>query len=198
MSKGNENKQMTAAQRLLRLEEAVSIMDQLAYNQANQLSMVRDALTLLNEKVNAMVTLLSLGQEVNDSNLDKVVEQKRVEEMKKKVSELLESGSLKKAEEVSKKSFLVVREINTETGAVINPRLQFVVSILNEESLGKLLGKKAGDSVKFVEDNPASIEIEEIYDVVMKDEKNETVQQSAEPLVQEAKAEKPQEQVQLQ
>jgi hypothetical protein len=160
--------------------------------------MVRDALTLLNEKVNAMVTLLSLGQEVNDSNLDKVVEQKRVEEMKKKVSELLESGSLKKAEEVSKKSFLVVREINTETGAVINPRLQFVVSILNEESLGKLLGKKAGDSVKFVEDNPASIEIEEIYDVVMKDEKNETVQQSAEPLVQEAKAEKPQEQVQLQ
>jgi hypothetical protein len=198
MSKGNENKQMTAAQRLLRLEEAVSIMDQLAYNQANQLSMVRDALTLLNEKVNAMVTLLSLGQEVNDSNLDKVVEQKRVEDMKKKVSELLESGSLKKAEEVSKKSFLVVREINTETGAVINPRLQFVVSILNEESLGKLLGKKAGDSVKFVEDNPASIEIEEIYDVVMKDEKNETVQQSAEPLVQEAKAEKPQEQVQLQ
>jgi hypothetical protein len=198
MSKGNENKQMTAAQRLLRLEEAVSIMDQLAYNQANQLSMVRDALTLLNEKVNAMVTLLSLGQEVNDSNLDKVVEQKRVEDMKKKVSELLESGSLKKAEEVSKKSFLVVREINTETGAVINPRLQFVVSILNEESLGKLLGKKAGDSVKFVEDNPASIEIEEIYDVVMKDEKNETVQQSAEPLVQESKTEKPQEQVQLQ
>ncbi len=178
MSKQNENKQMTAAQRLLGLEQSVSALDQALYNQAQQLSMIRDALSMLNEKVNAMITLSSLGQSFSDAAIDQVIEQKRVEDMKKKVDSLLEAGSLQKAEEVSNKSFLVVREMNGETGNVINPRLQFAVSILNQESLTKLLGKKAGDSVKFAEENPAIVEIEEIYDVVIKG--TEVAEQSTE------------------
>jgi hypothetical protein len=195
MSKGNDNKQMTAAQRLLGLEQSVGALDQTLYNQAQQLSMVRDALTLLNEKVNAMVTLMSLNQPVNDSAIDQVIEQKRIEDMKKKVEDLVKSGSLEKAEEVSKKSFLVVREMNSETGAVINPRLQFAVSILNQESLEKLLGKKAGDSVKFVENNPAVIEIEEVYNVVIKDVEMVANQSPEETATQEATAKQEQAQV---
>jgi hypothetical protein len=197
MSKGNDNKQMTAAQRLLGLEQSVGALDQTLYNQAQQLSMVRDALTLLNEKVNAMVTLMSLNQPVNDSAIDQVIEQKRIEDMKKKVEDLVKSGSLEKAEEVSKKSFLVVREMNSETGAVINPRLQFAVSILNQESLEKLLGKKAGDSVKFVENNPAVIEIEEVYNVVIKDVEMVANQSPEETATQEVTAEQAQEQAQV-
>jgi hypothetical protein len=197
MSKGNDNKQMTAAQRLLGLEQSVGALDQTLYNQAQQLSMVRDALTLLNEKVNAMVTLMSLNQPVNDSTIDQAIEQKRIEDMKKKVENLVKSGSLEKAEEVSKKSFLVVREMNSETGAVINPRLQFAVSILNQESLEKLLGKKAGDSVKFVENNPAVIEIEEVYNVVIKDVEMVANQSSEETATQEVTAEQAQEQAQV-
>mgnify|MGYP005844624215 CR=1 FL=1 len=167
MSKDNK-KQLTAAQRLLGLEQSVGALDQALHNQAQQLSMVRDALTLLNEKINAMIALMSLGQTVSDAAIDQYIEQKRVDDMRKKVQDLVDSGSLEKAEEVSDKSFLVVREMNGETGTVINPRLQFAVSILNPESLQKMVGKKAGESVKFVENNPAIIEIEEIYNVVLK------------------------------
>jgi len=198
MSKENNKQQMTAAQRLLRLEDAVSTLDQVIYNQAQQFAAMREALTLLNEKVSAMVTLLSMGQLVNDSSIDQVVEQKRIEEMKKKVEDLIKNGSLEKAEEVTKKSFVVVREINSETGAVINPRLQFVVNILNEESLQKVLGKKAGDSVKFVEENPAVIEIEEIYNIVTKEAETGTNTQNSETnSSEEKKVEQAQEQAQV-
>jgi hypothetical protein len=120
--------------------------------------------------------------------------------MKKKVEDLLKNGSLEKAEEVTKKSFVVVREMNSETGAVINPRLQFVVNILNEESLQKLLGKKAGDSVKFVEENPAVIEIEEIYNIITKEAEAETNTQTSEANSlekEEKKVEQAQEQAQV-
>jgi Mg2+ and Co2+ transporter CorA len=198
MSKENNKQQMTAAQRLLRLEDAVSTLDQIIYNQAQQFAAMREAITLLNEKVNAMVTLLSMGQLVNDSSIDKVVEQKRIEEMKKKVEDLLKNNSLEKAEEVTKKSFVVVREMNSETGAVINPRLQFVVNILNEESLQKILGKKAGESVKFVEENPAVIEIEEIYNIVTKDAEIEKDSQASESnSLEDKKVEQAQEQAQV-
>jgi Mg2+ and Co2+ transporter CorA len=198
MSKENNKQQMTAAQRLLRLEDAVSALDQIIYNQAQQFAAMREAITLLNEKVNAMVTLLSMGQLVNDSSIDKVVEQKRIEEMKKKVEDLLKNNSLEKAEEVTKKSFVVVREMNSETGAVINPRLQFVVNILNEESLQKILGKKAGESVKFVEENPAVIEIEEIYNIVTKDAEIEKDSQASESnSLEDKKVEQAQEQAQV-
>jgi hypothetical protein len=198
MSKENNKQQMTAAQRLLRLEDAVSTLDQVIYNQAQQFAAMREALALLNEKVSAMVTLLSMGQMVSDSSIDQVVEQKRIEEMKKKVEDLIKNGSLEKAEEVTKKSFVVVREINSETGAVINPRLQFVVNILNEESLQKLLGKKAGESVKFVEENPAVIEIEEIYNIITKESETEKNNQNSETEVSKKEEDKKVEQAQEQ
>jgi type II secretory pathway component PulJ len=198
MSKENNKQQMTAAQRLLRLEDAVSTLDQVIYNQAQQFAAMREALALLNEKVSAMVTLLSMGQTVSDSSIDQVVEQKRIEEMKKKVEDLIKNGSLEKAEEVTKKSFVVVREINSETGAVINPRLQFVVNILNEESLQKLLGKKAGESVKFVEENPAVIEIEEIYNIITKESETEKNNQNSETEVSKKEEDKKVEQAQEQ
>jgi hypothetical protein len=186
MSKENERQQLTAAQRLIGLEQSVATLDQALYNQTKQLSMMRDALSLLHEKVNAMILLMSLGHTVTDEAIDQVIEQKRIEDMKKKVEDLLAAGSLEKAEEVSKKSFLVVREMNSETGTVINPRLQFAVSILNQESIQKLIGKKVGDSIKFVEDNPAVIEIEEIYNVVLQGvEEEEVAEQSQEVATQE-------------
>lgn len=191
MSKANDKQQLTAAQRLLGLEQSVGALDQALYNQAQQLSMVRDALTLLNDKVNAMITLMSLGQTVSDAAIDQSIEQKRVNDMKKKVDDLVTSGALKKAEEVSNRSFLVVREMNAETGTVINPRLQFAVSILNPESLEKLIGKKAGESIKFVEDNPAVVEIEEIYEVVLKEKETNQEESAAQ------KTENSQEQAQV-
>jgi len=175
MSKEKDKQQLTAGQRLIGLEQSVATLDHALYNQTKQLSMIRDALSLLHEKVNAMITLMSLGHTVTDQAIDQLIEQKRIEDMKKKVEDLVSASSLERAEEVSEKSFLVVREMNGETGTVINPRLQFAVSILNQESIQKLIGKKVGDSVKFVEDNPAIIEIEEIYNVVLQGAEEEKV-----------------------
>lgn len=172
-------KQLTAAQRLMGLEQSAGALDQALYNQARQLSVVRDGLSLLHEKLNAVIKLMSLNAQVNDQAIDNMVEQVRVDGMKEKVSKLLEDSSIKSAEEVSNKSFLVVREINLETGKIVNPRLQFAISVLNEESITKLVGKKKGDAVNLLDSSPIAIEIEEIYDVVV--EETEQLEQSEQP-----------------
>jgi len=161
----NENKTLTAAQKIEGLEKAFGSVDQTIFNLTRQVHSLQDALILLNDKVTAMVVALTNGSTVTEELLDQINKQLKVTEMKEKVNNLLNEGTLVKSEEVTKNSFLVVREIDVENGKVINPRLQFIARVLNEESLNLVLGKKAGDSIKFSENGSVVIEIEEIYEI---------------------------------
>jgi hypothetical protein len=156
---------LTAAQRLEVLEKSIVTMDQALGGLGRQAQMLQEALTLLNDKVSAMVIALSSGILVNEENLNEINTQQKVADMKSKVEKLLSDGIVTKSEEVTQNSFVVVRELDSESGKVVNPRLQFVARVLDEESLNKMLGKKTGDSVRFTDENPGVIEIEEIYEI---------------------------------
>lgn len=164
----NTGKTLTAAQRIDAIQDTLGKTDQTIFNLTRQMQLLQDALTLLNDKVAAIVVALSSGQAVTEQAIDEINTDRKVSEMKEKVEKLVSQGVMSKSEAVTKNSFLVVREINTENGKVINPRLQFIARILNQESLDKVLGKKVGDSVKFVDENPAVIEIEEVYEITNK------------------------------
>lgn len=167
MSNKEQTQQLTAAQRLMGLEQSFRLLDQAIANLADQLGLLKDGLMMINEKQEAIVTALSSGVQVSNATIDQLIEDKRVSEMKKKVQTLVEENRMTPSDTVTKMSFLAVREMNSETGKVINPRVQFAVGILNDESKEKIMGKKVGDSVKFDENNPATLEIEEIYEIVV-------------------------------
>ena len=167
--KVEQKPQLTAAQRIERLETAVITLDKAIYQVGRQVATLQDAVTLLNDKVSAMVVALSSGLAVNDDTLNRINLESKISEMKQKISTLVENGTIEKSEEVTNESFLVVREINSSTGEVINPRLQFAVRALPEEDRKKILGKKVGESVAFSSEKPdLVVEIEEIYSILNK------------------------------
>lgn len=165
MSKDTTEKTLTAAQRMEVLEKSLATLDQALMNLTRQTQMMQDALGLLNDKVSAMVVALSSGLSVSEESINQINTDMKVTEMKAKVEKLLADGIVAKSDEVTKNSFVVVREIDMETGNVINPRLQFVARVLNDDSLSKVIGKKAGESVKLADDASAAIEIEEVYEI---------------------------------
>lgn len=167
MSNKEQAPQLTAAQRLMGLEQSFRLLDQAIGNLANQVGLVKDGLMMMNEKQEAIIAALSTGVQVTNETIDQIIENKRVSDMKEKVQNLVSQNRMSPSDAVTKMSFLAVREINTETGEVINPRVQFAVGILNDESKEKIIGKKVGDSVKLDDNNPASLEIEEIYEITM-------------------------------
>lgn len=165
-----QKKELTASQRLMGLEQSVRLLDQALANMANQMEVLRNGMLLINDKQTAIVTALSTGQAVNNQSLDTIVEQQKVEDMKTKIAGLVANNQLKASTDpVDDMSFVVVREINKESGEVVNPRLQFPIRTLNKESMEKIVGKKAGDSVSFVDGNPAIVEIEEVYTIVLEE-----------------------------
>jgi hypothetical protein len=177
-------KQLTAAQKIEQLENAVVSLNQTILNLTRQNQMLQEGLSLLNDKVSSMVAAMDAGLKVNDDTINHISQQRKVEDMKKKVENLLDQGVVKKSEEVTKNSFVVIREIDTSNGKVINPRLQFVTRLLNQDSLAKMLGKKAGESVKFTDDGSVVVEIEEVYEI----QENKQESQASESESSEAQA----------
>lgn len=163
---------LTASQRLEGLEQALPVIDQAVYNLMRQVQSIQDALTLLNDKVSAVVTALSNNLPVNDSTIDQISMDQKVKEMKTKVEGLLSENLITKSEEVTKNSFVVVRELEESSSKVLNPRLQFVARMLDDDTLKKILTKKVGDSLKLSDESLSIVEIEEIYEI----NKNENTQ----------------------
>lgn len=165
----NKQPTKTAAQRLDGLEAAMSTLDNAVFNMSRQLQTMNEAVTMLADKLAAITSLLSSGQQVSNETIDAAHSALKIAEMKGKVDALLQEGSVTKAEEITENSFIVVRELDLSSGSaeVLNPRLQFVARAVGSENLSKLLGKKAGDQVAFTENVNSVVEIEEIYEITV-------------------------------
>lgn len=181
MSKEKDQKQLTAAQRLIGLEQALMSVDQVLYNQAQRMSIAQTAIKALNEKIDAVIEALSRSLPLTDESLDKIVAEKRVASMDKMIDDRLKEGVIVESStgEVTQHSLVVGREIKVDSGEVTNPRLQFVPSdAIKGESLEKIVGKKVGDLIVFVENAEVGLEIERVYESAMPLE-NETAQEES-------------------
>lgn len=144
----------------------VGEMELILYNIARENEILKDALQLLHEKLDAVITLQNRGLPLIDSNINEAVVEIKENSLKERVNEMLSQGSIKPVDVVGEDSLIVSRELSKE-GKVENPRLQFLVGRLIDELKSKFVGKKVGDLIQG-EDNKLDIEIMEVYDLVPK------------------------------
>jgi hypothetical protein len=162
-----ENKK-SATERLTDLENAMTQVVQAMQPvelMARDLMGVKEALKLLNNKLDATIKSVNQGGPITEESLSKFMIENNVKELTDKVSKMVADGVLAASDTVGKESFVVINEADA-TGNVVNPRMQFLLSALqHEEVRSKLEGSKVGDSIK-VGDQGASINVLETYNIV--------------------------------
>ena len=167
----SEQKKVKASEKLSLLEKQslttarrVGEMELILYNVSRENEILKDALQLVHEKLDAVVSLSNEGKTLTDENINGQVVLIKEQDLKNKVDQMIEQGAIIEVDKVSDQSFIVSRELSKD-GVVVNPRLQFMMSRLVPELQGKFLGKSKGELYVGDEDK-LDIEIAEIYDFV--------------------------------
>jgi hypothetical protein len=178
---GEEQKKPKATERLAALEKTilgmsntlgatarrVGEMELIMFNLSRENEILKEALSLLNEKQLAIVALSSSGQKLSNENINEQVVSMKEAAMGDKIKELESNGEIVAIDVVEENSLIISRELN-DKGEVENPRLQFLVGKLVDELKAKFVGKKAGDLIKG-EEGKLDIEIMGIYNFVEKE-----------------------------
>lgn len=166
----NENKK-TATERLEQLESMQgNIIQALQPLQVvvNQVETLKETVSLLNKKLNAIVEVLNTNLNAGLTNelLDQIMIRNNVAELKGKVEKMVSDGLLQATESVGAESFIAVSE-SSASGQLVNPRMQFLLSSIPSEDIRKKLeGAKVGDIV-IVNERGDSVTILESYNVLM-------------------------------
>jgi uncharacterized coiled-coil protein SlyX len=185
----SEVKKPKASDRLAALESAfakqeellnntarrVGELEMINFNTARENEVLKDALQLLYEKLEAVVSLTNSGLALTDDNINEAVVKLKEQSLKEKVDLMVENNQIEATDVVGEDSLIVSREL-TKEGEVENPRLQFLVGRLIPELKDKFLDKKVGDLVEG-EENKLDIEIMEIYNFVQQPLFSETNQE---------------------
>ena len=165
----SEENKKTATERLEDLEGAMSQVGQALSSLdplIRDLGGVKEALKLLNNKLDAVVKAISAGSPLTDETLNKLMTTANAEELAAKVAAMVAQGLLVASDTVTNDSFVVINEADA-AGTVVNPRMQFLVSALQiEEVRTKLGGSKVGDNIP-VGDKGASINVLESYTIAI-------------------------------
>lgn len=165
----SEENKKTATERLEVLENTVNSIIQAIQplaNMAQDLMALREAVKLLNNKLDAVVKSINAGTALTDENLGQIMTENNAKELQDKVTKMITDGLLAATDTISKDSFVVISEAD-ETGKVVNPRMQFLLSALqNEEIKAKLEGATVGANIP-VGDKGASLNVLEAYNIVV-------------------------------
>ena len=112
---------------------------------------IKEAVKLLNNKLDAVVKNLNQGLALSDENLSKSMTDNNEEELKEKLASLVNAGILVATDTVSKTSFVVINETDKD-GKMLNPRIQFLWSNVKDPTFAaKLEATKVGGSFETME-----------------------------------------------
>lgn len=142
----NNQKQRSATERLADLEQAMMSLYQTIDNMARDLLTVKEAIKLLGNKTSSIAKVGGFSDEA----ISAVMIENNVADLKAKVDDLIAQGLLVAEAIVTENSFVVGRE-SDDTGKVINPRIQFVVSALSDELKAKFAGAGTGQTLDLQE-----------------------------------------------
>jgi hypothetical protein len=154
----------TASQRIEDLEKAVMSGFQVSNNMARDIMIIKDALKLLGNKVDSIMKASVKGEALTNEVISKFMLENNIEELKSKVTSLVNQGILAPTDTVGDNTFLVGSE-NEATGKVVHPRVQFTYGSLEKDLQDALKGKRQGDIVTFKEDKLRFV-INEVYNIV--------------------------------
>ncbi len=153
---------LSASKRIEMLEQNMVVIHQTMYMLNDKIGKLEAQNVAFAKRLTSVVSTAQLTEEAVTAGVVAI----NVRELEEVVSALKENGNLVDTDVIGDQSFLVVRELNSES-VEVNPRRQFLVSNENigEDIKKQLLGKKVGDIVTPDEDK-LKIEILEIYDVI--------------------------------
>lgn len=165
----SEENKKTATERLEVLENTsnniIQAIQPLA-NMAQDLMALREAVRLLNNKLDAAIKSINAGTALTDENLNQIMTDNNAKELQDKVTKMVNDGLLTASDTVAKDSFVVINEADP-SGKIVNPRMQFLLSALtNEEVRGKLDGAKVGSNI-LIGDKGGSLNVLEAYNIVV-------------------------------
>lgn len=160
MEKGTKK---TAAQRLSNLEDTLVGTLQALGAVDNEQTVIKEGLSLIGSKLDAVVTLLRSGKELSDANIANLMVEGRANKMAEGTQELVQKGVLTTGETVDENSFVIVREV-MDDGSVINPRMQFTVESAKPHLRDKIMGAKILDKIT-IQEGKAKLEVLEIYSI---------------------------------
>jgi hypothetical protein len=153
----------SATERLSNLESTLVGTLQALGELDNDRNASNEAIRQLSSKVDVIVTLLSSGKEVSNTNIGNLMVENKAAELAVGTAQMVNNGILVANETVEENSFVVGREV-LEDGSVINPRIQFTVESTMPHLKAKLLGAKVLDKIT-VEEGKAALEVLEIYSI---------------------------------
>lgn len=157
--------QKTASQRLQDLENAVGQLYGVLDNMSRDLTLLKNASKLLDNKLSSVVKASSEGQAINDEVIGRIMLDNSVAELTNKVTNMVLNNILVPEEEVGENSFVIGQELEDNAEAkVINPRLQFALKALDPKVQAKILGAKPGQVVK-IEEGKFDFKVLETYKI---------------------------------
>lgn len=160
-----QQQKRTAVQRIDDLENGLMGLYRVADSFAKDIGTLKEAIKLLGNKVDAIVKATMAGEDLNDDVLTRIMVENNVADLKNKVDQLVMAGTLVATTgAITENDFIVGQEVD-DSGKVVNPRLQFVLSALQPELRDKIKGAKVGDSITFQE-GKLKLEIKEAYSIV--------------------------------
>ncbi len=130
----------------------------------NDNNLMKDALKLLNRKVEAIVQVAASGSSINPESVNAAAVKLTVNEMSDQVAGFVKNGHITSSEEVALNSYVVVEEL-TQDGVVVNPRVQFRLDSQPKEVQDPLLGKKVGELANFGEGR-YDVRVLEVYSIL--------------------------------
>ena len=138
-------------------------------NMARDNTLIKNAIKLLDSKVDAMVQAASSGQALTNEIISGIMKEKELQELKDKVTNLVTQGYLVPADEIAEGAFVIGSEeeptaADGTPGKVVHARLQFTLASLDKEIQAKLIGAKAGTVVSF-KDDALVFKVAEVYKI---------------------------------
>jgi predicted RNase H-like nuclease (RuvC/YqgF family) len=151
----------TATQKIADLENAVMSLYHVNDNLTRDTMTLKDAIKLLDNKVNSIVKAVNAGESLTDQVLTRIMTENNIEELTGKINNMVAQGFLEKEPQVSENAFVVGSEEN-EKGETINPRLQFAIKALKPELQAKIIGRSPGEVVH-LEEGKLNFKVVESY-----------------------------------
>lgn len=166
----SNDKKLNAAQRLESLEKAMGLADQTIHELYKALEGLRLAGKSLSNKVDSIISASANGNPISDDTINKIMTENNVLELKERIEKLKTAGQLVDGTEIGELSLMALREIDADTGEVVNPRTQIAYQLLSATTKEALKGKKPGDIIKMGE-NTLDLEVLEVYTIVIPEQK---------------------------
>jgi len=164
MSNEKQQPKKTAAQRLSNLEDTLVGTLKALGAVDNEQSMIKEALSLLGAKLDAMTKLLQANNpQLTDAAMSNLMIEGKANKMSADTQQAVSNGVLVSTDVVTENCFVVGREVE-DNGNVINPRIQFTVESAKEQFRARILGAKVLDRI-LVEEGKAKLELLEIYSI---------------------------------